>query len=326
MVVVHPQPLDDCPCFEDAIAFLSVIMGLVTARWAVVRHGLLPKDDNPLGSASFSNGKSLIRPALDAIQKGLSGIRTESHSFQAEVLEILAAFARKTFMVAFGVTTIFVLRIVVKAICRVVLPPIFRFTIGYVGFILPRRHYQPTTVPASPQKVTASRPAHKRRVSSAGGNFFSNVSDPREYDSVHWKVDSRSAVQQTDDQKLSEGQKRPARAERSKVKFTLGDGTDVPVPFTHPNTRLPGDDLSGRIAGAFSIEEKQRQLREMESSYELPTRKDSENAANKEAGGTEQLPFAVHYDVDVLTKVFVYHAIGFFAGGPLPAFFAKMEW
>lgn len=326
MVVVHPQPLDDCPCFEDAIAFLSVIMGLLTARWACVRHGLLPKDDNPLGVTAYRNGNPLVEPVLDAIRDMITGVKTGSQSYRGEVLAILTTFAQKTFMVIFGITTILIVRIVVKAICRIVLPPIFRFAIGYVGFILPRRHYQPTTVPTSPHKTTTSRPAHKRRVSSAGGNFFSNVSDPREYDSVHWKVDSRSATQQTKDQKQSEGQKRPARAERSKVKFTLGDGTDVPVPFTHPNTHLPGDDLSGRIAGAFSIEEKQRQLREMESSYELPTRKDADKAVNGEIGGTDNLPFAGHYDVDVLTKVFVYHAIGFFAAGPLPTFFTKMGW
>ena len=30
----HPQPVDDCPCFEDAIAILSVVLGAFVSRWA----------------------------------------------------------------------------------------------------------------------------------------------------------------------------------------------------------------------------------------------------------------------------------------------------
>lgn len=29
----HPQPVDDCPCFEDAIAFVSVVLGEFLSRW-----------------------------------------------------------------------------------------------------------------------------------------------------------------------------------------------------------------------------------------------------------------------------------------------------
>jgi dihydrosphingosine 1-phosphate phosphatase len=39
MVNQHPQPVDDCPCFEDAIAFVSVVLGSLLARWHAVRFG-----------------------------------------------------------------------------------------------------------------------------------------------------------------------------------------------------------------------------------------------------------------------------------------------
>lgn len=32
LVFVHPAPAEDCPCFEDAVAFLSVVAGLVVGR------------------------------------------------------------------------------------------------------------------------------------------------------------------------------------------------------------------------------------------------------------------------------------------------------
>lgn len=39
MVNQHPVPVDDCPCFEDAIAFVSVLMGCLLARWHAVQTG-----------------------------------------------------------------------------------------------------------------------------------------------------------------------------------------------------------------------------------------------------------------------------------------------
>jgi len=36
----HPQPVDDCPCFEDAIAFASVVLGALVSRWAVSYSGV----------------------------------------------------------------------------------------------------------------------------------------------------------------------------------------------------------------------------------------------------------------------------------------------
>ena len=35
----HPQPVDDCPCFEDAIAFVSVVLGEFVARWYMQHSG-----------------------------------------------------------------------------------------------------------------------------------------------------------------------------------------------------------------------------------------------------------------------------------------------
>ncbi len=35
----HPEPVDDCPCFEDAIAFMSVVMGDCLTRWHMSQHG-----------------------------------------------------------------------------------------------------------------------------------------------------------------------------------------------------------------------------------------------------------------------------------------------
>lgn len=39
MVHRHPEPVDDCPCFEDAIAFMAVVMGNFLTRWYMAGHG-----------------------------------------------------------------------------------------------------------------------------------------------------------------------------------------------------------------------------------------------------------------------------------------------
>lgn len=332
MVVVHPQPLDDCPCFEDSIAFLSVVMGITTGRWASVRYGLLPKSDAPI--ARHDLRARIIEPALNAIRDTVIGSSSpEPETFYSTVIGILSSIAMKVLIMLTGILCILITRVTVKIICRVVLPPIFRFVENTFGFILPRRHYHSSAVvassPASTQdKVFPSRPPHKRAPSSTGGDFFSNRSDPKETESKHWKVDTRSTDQQSQDLAQSEVQIRPIRAERSKVKFTLGDGSDLPVPFTHPNTHLPGDGFSERIAGALSHDEKQRQRREMESNFRFPTRPGEVNDDDDETHLHQppDLEGVQHYDVDVLTKVFVYHAIGVVSGCLMPTLFDKLGW
>jgi hypothetical protein len=36
LVNQHPQPVDDCPCFEDAIAMSSVLFGALVGRWMML--------------------------------------------------------------------------------------------------------------------------------------------------------------------------------------------------------------------------------------------------------------------------------------------------
>ena len=337
MVTVHPQPLDDCPCFEDAIAFLSVVMGVQTGRWACARYGLLLKDDNPLGRMGRSGAvETMLAPVKETIKATLA--KEDNPPYAARVTNMVISITLKTSKLIFGVAVILAVRLFVKTICRVILPPVFRFVQGNLGLVLPRRHYK-QTASLAPSTTTISstsssdekpkRPTHKRQNSSAGGDFFSNTSDPREYDAVYWKADIRSSQEQSQDRaQQMENQARAAiraeRAERSKVKFTLGDGKDIPVPFTHPNTHFLGDTFSERVAGALSVEEKERQQKEMEKNFRFPTRQNGEGTSEKRQGNDEEEDFA-HYDIDVLTKVFVYHAIGLTAVS-LPAFFAKLSW
>lgn len=112
----HPQPVDDCPCFEDAIAFISVAMGDYLTRWGMARYQLDAKYLTP-----FMPGHP---------------IGTWS--------EMSAWWSIAALKMICGVLAIFAWRIFAKFLLHRMLPPLFRFLAQ--AFTLPhRRYYTPAT-------------------------------------------------------------------------------------------------------------------------------------------------------------------------------------
>jgi hypothetical protein len=112
----HPQPVDDCPCFEDAIAFISVLLGEVLGRWAFFQYGVTPEFfKTPQPGSAYSNLTDVATWWLFSIIK-----------------------------VVVGILLIFTWRIFAKATLHFALPRIFRFLANI--FTLPnRRFYTPAT-------------------------------------------------------------------------------------------------------------------------------------------------------------------------------------
>ncbi|GAA5988001.1 hypothetical protein JCM10908_002022 [Rhodotorula pacifica] len=109
LVTVHPEPVEECPCFEDAVAFLSVVAGI-----------LLREAWTPAGFATATFGREW---------------RTLT-----EVGMWCAAVVAKLLV---GISTILVWRIIAKRVCHLILPPLFRFFSPLLQ--LPRRGYKPAT-------------------------------------------------------------------------------------------------------------------------------------------------------------------------------------
>jgi dihydrosphingosine 1-phosphate phosphatase len=59
----HPQPVDDCPCFEDAIAFVSVVLGSLVGTWAMAYSGV-----DPVGRSVTTPGSSLAYTLEELVQ------------------------------------------------------------------------------------------------------------------------------------------------------------------------------------------------------------------------------------------------------------------
>ena len=116
MVNQHPQPVDDCPCFEDAIAFLSVVLGDILGSWALSQYGVTPeffKTSQP-GSAYSTVG------------------------------DVTTWWLFSIIKVVVGILLIFTWRIFAKASLHFALPRIYRFLANI--FTLPnRRFYTPAT-------------------------------------------------------------------------------------------------------------------------------------------------------------------------------------
>ncbi|KAH9932312.1 uncharacterized protein B0H18DRAFT_987534 [Fomitopsis serialis] len=116
MVHWHPQPVDDCPCFEDAIAFMSVVLGEILSRWYMLHHGY---DDSYF--ARVQPGKPL-----------------------GDWMDAMTWWSVASMKMVLGILLIFVWRIVAKSILHFVLPPLFRLLAH--AFTLPhRRFYTPAT-------------------------------------------------------------------------------------------------------------------------------------------------------------------------------------
>ncbi|KAI0654867.1 PAP2-domain-containing protein [Cubamyces menziesii] len=112
----HPQPVDDCPCFEDAIAFISVVMGEFLARWYMNHHGY---------DASF-----FVRPMPGSSWATWTDIAT--WSFVAVIKMVI------------GVLMIVIWRMLAKSFFHFVLPPTFRF-LSHLFTLPNRRFYTPAT-------------------------------------------------------------------------------------------------------------------------------------------------------------------------------------
>ncbi|WWC73172.1 uncharacterized protein I206_107138 [Kwoniella pini CBS 10737] len=123
MVHYHPEPLDDCPCFEDAIAVLAVILGSFVGHWWGVISG------------------EAIPPAV------------QRETYQAGLVQGLTI---TIFRLVLGLGIMFAWRLIAKTTLLRILPPLFRTFSRVSGEDLPtRRFYKAATdYNKVPQKIS----------------------------------------------------------------------------------------------------------------------------------------------------------------------------
>jgi len=127
-VRVHPEPADDCPCFDDTVAFSSVAIGIEIGGWHYA-------------NSRWSSNVPVLSTA----------------PFSVELL----GWPKVILRIVVGVLVVFAWRAVMKPTLLYVLPHIFRFVDKY-GMILPRKFFMPASeykkVPAN-QKLDNVMPS-----------------------------------------------------------------------------------------------------------------------------------------------------------------------
>ncbi|KAK5098838.1 Long-chain base-1-phosphate phosphatase [Lithohypha guttulata] len=109
LVRIHPEPADNCPCFDDSVAFAGVVWGLDIGGWHISRTQYVD---------TAANYPSAI-------------------PFNVEQLGWSKVIAR----IVLGVVSVFVWRAVAKPTLLTILPPIFR-VVESLGLDLPRRYFK----------------------------------------------------------------------------------------------------------------------------------------------------------------------------------------
>jgi hypothetical protein len=104
----HPEPADNCPCFDDSVAFLGVVMGIGLGTW----H-----------DAMREAARGMTEPTLTAMY---------NFSMEDPVKIVVRLML--------GVVMIFLWRAVTKPLLLRTLPPTFRF-IDHWGLMMPRRYF-----------------------------------------------------------------------------------------------------------------------------------------------------------------------------------------
>lgn len=111
-VRIHPEPADDCPCFDDSVAFAGVVIGVEFGTWT---YGKIASD--PWETHAYGDGRIDVAP-----------------------LGLWINIAR----IVFGVLVIFAWRETMKPALLKFLPHLFRLMENY-GWDLPRRYFTPAS-------------------------------------------------------------------------------------------------------------------------------------------------------------------------------------
>ena len=170
-----PRPTD-CPCFEDAIAILSVVLGSNLSYWWNERYRPdliygFPPHVSPFG---LSGTARLAALALMAVLKVAIGEYDKSLSCPSDSPNPQLTFSTcpplssghpKTLS---GVSLMFLWRLVMKRVLRASLPVIFRAFSSAFHFALPtRKHYTAATEYDSVPQPSFENPLSRQAIISA---------------------------------------------------------------------------------------------------------------------------------------------------------------
>ncbi|PON29261.1 hypothetical protein TGAM01_v201510 [Trichoderma gamsii] len=282
LIRIHPEPADDCPCFDDSVAFAGVVIGLEAGTWTAGRS-FLAYAEASMGALPYT---------------------------------WLVVAAR----MVVGIVVIFLWREIMKPTLLKVLPHVFRL-IESTGYDLPRRFFTPaseyksvppgsrldTLFPTAsdfPRMVESIRhPTTRGRAVSVGPQSAADAYETLAYrerqrrDSIgsNSSLKGKSNLLDLDEED-----------EDKSGKGAHTSGVQKPAYKENEPSRGPNDIPAVQVGAengsldAYLTMENAREEKEMFSQLVRPR---------------------VRYDVEVVTKLVVYSGISWFTVAAIPVFF-----
>ncbi|KAK7560602.1 sphingosine-1-phosphate phosphohydrolase [Phyllosticta citricarpa] len=318
LVRIHPEPADDCPCFDDSVCFAGVVIGVELASWHFAQ-------------TSFA----LPSPIPSTIPFSIQEI----------------GYIKATLRIILGVLIIFAWRGVMKPALLRVLPPVFRI-LERLRMSLPRRFFleasKYTSVPnlrgddhvipsASdiPSMLTNLRHPRQRAV-SVGPQSMADAYETLAYrhqrrrESMDAEANNQSSPGRSPTRRPDAGEPFPDAAAVSTSSSTLGKPAGVNLLPTPMSSRVHSYE---QMMGAANPDDSQNASPSPPPSRhgagtpnDAPVSAEkSEDASEGEEEKEDREIFSklerprVRYDVEVVTKLIVYTGIGWLAadGNPL---------
>lgn len=173
LIRIHPEPADDCPCFEDSVAFLGVLLGELLAEWSLYNAfenapEIKSQEQFQLYLTSNASTQAQTQSYLTSLssyfdylivnakvyhkyQPG-SYITESIHNIPGSPTNTIPSMIKYGFLrFVIGVVLVAVWKTYSKKALLLILPPIWRF-IESIGLSMPRRFY----IPASQYKEVPS--------------------------------------------------------------------------------------------------------------------------------------------------------------------------
>lgn len=300
----HPEPADNCPCFDDSVAFIGVVMGIQIGVWHY--------SSGDLGALDNMSANDWTETTREDFGKGVA-------------------------KVVVGILIIFLWRAAMKPLCLRFLPPIFRF-VDHWGFRLPRRYFlqaryyksvpplrKDDNVLPPASEIPAMLSKTRKRTISVGPQ---SEADVREYIANREQKRRDSLSSTTATSKLS----RSSASESTLGTSRHADGL-IP-PKQHSETP---DGLLSPFASLASQQHAKPSSKTSPPSkpspspptQSPPTPTSSDSGKEDEQQDDRKMFSAlekprIRYDVEVITKLVVYAGIAWLAVEGNPILFAKL--
>lgn len=298
LVRMHPEPVDDCPCFDDSVAFAGVMIGIELGSWHFGRSGI-----------------AWDEPCLSTVPYRLND------------LGLLITLVR----IAFGVILVLAWRHVMKRVLLRSLPPLFR-VMEKLGLALPRRFF----VRATEYKKVPVQQRDDNVYPSVTEipSLLASIRHPRKSRSISIGPQSEADAYETlasRDLRRRETKRDPDTAKALSREKTSA----VTSYFSDATSASPSrNDTDGHLLTPDSSDtDLQKSKLETERSLHTPLTPESMSGSvsrrpsqiRRQDEKEEREMFSklekprVRYDVEVITKLIVYAGIGWIAceGAPL---------